>query len=193
MKQKLLLSLYQQPQSVFSMPEISLLFPQIPYNSLKRRLSYFAKTGAIKKLRRGLYAKNKFDPMELANKLYTPSYISLETVLVKAGIIFQYYKSIFSASYVSRTVKVAASTLVYKRMKKEILVNKTGLEEQGKITIATPERAFLDAVFLYKNYHFDNLDSLDWNKIRQLQLIYNSLTLNRRIEEYYQIYKEENV
>ncbi|MBM3254472.1 MAG: hypothetical protein FJZ16_09485 [Candidatus Omnitrophica bacterium] len=193
MKNEVIIELYKKPQTVFTLKDISLLFPEIPYNNLKERMSYFAKSGSIRKLKRGVYAKDQFDVFELANKLYAPSYISLETVLQKAGVIFQYYESIFAISYISRTVEVSGFKVVYRRMKKDILLNKQGIEEKGNVVIASPERAFLDAVFLYKNYHFDNLDSLHWDKIIELKDLYKSRAFIERIEEYYQIYKEEHV
>ena len=192
MKNNIILSLYKKPQTVFTLQEIALLFPGIPYGNLKKRMSYFAKSGSIKKLSRGVYAKDEFNVLELANKLYTPSYISLETVLQRAGVTFQYYESIFSVSYISRTVEVGKYTIVYRRMKKEILLNNKGIGEQKKVVIASPERAFLDAVYLYKNYHFDNLSSLDWDKIRELKNFYDSGKLLQQVEEYYQVYKEDH-
>lgn len=81
-------------------------------------MSYFAKSGSIKKLSRGVYAKDHYDVLELANKLYAPSYISLETVLQKAGVIFQYYESIFAVSYLTRTVEVSGHTIEYRRIAK---------------------------------------------------------------------------
>lgn len=192
MKNNIVLSLYKKPQTVFTLQEIALLFPEIPYDNLKKRMSYFAKSGSIKKLSRGVYAKDQFNAFELANKLYTPSYISLETVLQKAGVTFQYYESIFAVSYISRTVKVGDYTVVYRRMKKDALLNKQGIEEQGNVVIASPERAFLDAVYLYKDYHFDNLSPLKWDKITELKKLYGDRTFLKRVEEYYQIYKENN-
>lgn len=192
MKNNIILSLYKKPQTVFTLQEIALLFPEIPYDNLKKRMSYFAKSGSIKKLIRRIYAKDQFNAFELANKLYTPSYISLETVLQKAGVTFQYYESIFAVSYLSRTVKVGDHAIVYRRMKKDILLNKEGVEEQGNVVIASPERAFLDAVYLYKDYHFDNLSSLDWNKITELKNLYRNRAFLERVEEYYQMYKEDH-
>ncbi|MBI2326791.1 hypothetical protein HYU92_00580 [Candidatus Curtissbacteria bacterium] len=192
MKNNIVLSLYKKPQTVFTLQEIALLFPEIPYDNLKKRMSYFAKSGAIKKLSRGVYAKDQFDVLELVNKLYTPSYISLETVLQKAGVTFQYYESIFAISYLSRTIKVGEHTILYRRMKKDILLNKQGIEEQGNVVIASPERAFLDAVYLYKDYHFDNLNTLNWDKITELKNLYGNRKFLKRVEEYYQVYKETN-
>ncbi|OIN95115.1 hypothetical protein AUJ38_00880 [bacterium CG1_02_42_9] len=190
MKNNLILSLYKKPQTVFTLQEIAMLFPDIPYDNLKKRMSYFAKSGSIRKLNRGVYAKDQFNAFELANKLYTPSYISLETVLQKAGVTFQYYESIFAVSYLSRTVKVGDYTVVYRRMKKDILLNKLGIEEQENVVIASPERAFLDAVYLYKDYHFDNLSSLNWDKVTELKNLYASHVLLKRVEEYYQVYTD---
>lgn len=192
MKKTTILSLYQVPQTVLTLKDISLMLPEIPYNNLKRRLSYFAKLGHLKKLRRGVYAKEPYDVLELANKVYAPSYISLETVLQRAGVIFQYYEGIFAVSYLSRTVEVSGHTIIYRKMKKDILLNKQGIEEQGNVVIASPERAFLDAVFFYKNYHFDNLGALNWDKIMELKDLYRSGVFTEWVGKYYQMYKEDH-
>jgi len=176
--------LYKRPETVFTLKDISLLFPNISYDNLKERMSYFSKTGAIKKLRRGIYVKDNFDVLELANKVYAPSYISLETVLVKEGVVFQYYQSVSAVSYVSRSIQLGEQTFIYRKIKNEILLNKQGIEQRGNVMIASKERAFLDAVFLYKNYHFDNLRPLDFAKIKELQNIYESKALNERVADY---------
>jgi hypothetical protein len=118
--------------------------------------------------------------------------VSLETVLQKAGVTFQYYESIFAVSYLTRTIEVSGHTIEYKRIRNDILLNKQGIEEQGNVVTASLERAFLDAVFLYKDYHFDNLNPLNWDKVMELKNIYDSLVLNKRVAEYYQIYKQNH-
>ncbi|HCC84374.1 MAG TPA: hypothetical protein DEP87_01720 [Candidatus Pacebacteria bacterium] len=118
MSENLILELYKRPETVFTLQEISLLFPQLPYNNLKKRMSYFASRKSIKKLSRAIYAKETYDILELANKLYVPSYISFETVLQKAGVTFQYYERIFAASYLTRTIKCGDFIIEYKRIKK---------------------------------------------------------------------------
>ena len=108
-----------------------------------------------------------------------------------AGMIFQYYERIFAVSYISRSITVDKTTIQYRRMKKEILINLKGLEAKVGYYIATPERAFLDTIYIYKNYHFDNLGSIDWNKTRDLSQIYESKSLIRRLDEYYKLFKKE--
>lgn len=192
MKNDVLISLYKRPETVFTLKDIALLFPQISYLNLKERMKYFANKGGIKKIRKGIYVKDNYDVLELANKLYSPSYVSLETVLLKEGIIFQYSQNIFSVSYLSRSVSVAGNELRYRKIKDEILLNHRGIERVNQAEVAAKERAFLDAIFLFKDYHFDNLRPLDWEKIEGMKIIYNNKIFNKRINDYYQIYKTDN-
>lgn len=192
MNNSLLLSLHKLPQTVFTLQEISLLFPNIPYTNLKKRMSYSATSGAMKKLRRGVYAKERYDVLELANKLYTPSYISLETVLQKAGVTFQYYERIFAVSYLSRTIETDGHTFEFHKIRGDILTNKQGIDTEGFVNIASPERAFLDAIFLHQDYPFDNLSTLQWDTVSSLQHIYKNNALVKRVNAYYKDYKDDH-
>ncbi len=180
----LILTLYNKPQTVFTLDEISLYFPQITYENLRSRVRDFTNVGKLKRLHQGVYAKDEYNPLELTNKIYKPSYISLETVLIKGGVVFQYYERIFVISYLTREVKAGDITIQYRQIKKEVLTNMAGVEQKNGYFIATLERAFLDAVFIYKDYHFDNLGSLDWAKVFDLVPIYHSKTLEKRVKSY---------
>jgi len=193
MDKDIIFELYRKESTVFTLKEITLLFPNLSYKTILNKLVYAIKTSRLKKIRKGVYVKNDFNFLELANKLYTPSYVSFETVLQKEGIIFQVYKTIFVASYLTRNIKLKENEIFYRKIKNEILLNKKGVEKINNYFIATKERAFLDAIFLYKNYHFDNLKPLNWEKIMELKKIYLSKTLEKRVNEYYQIFKEEYV
>jgi len=48
---------------------------------------------------------------------------------------------------------------------------------KNNINIATPERAFLDMLYLNKDFYFDNLHVLDKKKVAKLIPVYNSQTL----------------
>lgn len=191
MNKDLILTLYSVPHTVFSIKEVSLLLPDIKPNNLRRRLHYFVKVGKLKNPRWGIYVKNEYNALELANKIYTPSYISFETVLFKKGIVFQVYETIFVASYLSRHIIVDNTKIFYRQINMHALLNTSGIEEIAGYFIASAERAFLDAVFLYKNYHFDNLGGLDWEKVFDLVPMYENHAFEKRVKEYYEIYKEE--
>lgn len=191
MDNDLILTLYSQPQTVFTLDEISLFFPKVSYENLRSRIRYFTNVGKLKRLHQGVYAKEQFNTYELANKVYKPSYISLETVLVKGGVVFQYYERIFVVSYVTREIEIGDITIQYRQIRKDVLTNMAGIEQGDGYFMASLERAFLDAVYIYKDYYFDNLGTLNWEKVFELQHIYKSHALDKRVKEYYKDYQED--
>jgi len=178
--------LLRSPKTIFSTKDVALLWGEKSETATRVRLSYYFKTGKLVRVHRGLYAKDKnYDKYELATKIYTPSYISFETVLAKAGAIFQFYGQIFVASYVSREVIADGQTYSYKRIRDSILTNRTGVEARGHYYIASPERAFLDVVYLSKGYHFDNLSPLNWEKVFEILSIYNNKSMEKKVKKYH--------
>ncbi len=105
MKQPYLETILRAAQTVFSLKDIAVLWREAGGEQTHTRLHYYLKQGRLIHLRQGLYAKDKnYDQLELGTKVYTPAYISFETVLRQAGFIFQHYDSIFVASYLSREI-----------------------------------------------------------------------------------------
>jgi len=155
------------------------------------RLNKYAKAGKLIRLRRGFYAKDEnYDRFELATKIYTPSYISFETVLTRTGINFQKYESIFVSSYVTRNIKVKEQKISYIRMKDYVLSNIKGIKNQKGVSIATKERAFLDQIYISQEYHFDNLNVLDWDRVFQILPIYGNKKMDKRVNKYFKNYKK---
>lgn len=181
-----ILKLYSLPQTIFTLKELSLLFPDARYENLKSQVNYFVKKGKLIGLRRGINAKEGYNPRELANKIFTPSYISFETVLSEKGIIFQAYETIFVASYLSRKIIVGKDQITYRKIEDQILFNLEGVEKKDNYFIASAERAFLDTVYLYKDYHFDNLSPLNWDKVMEFKKIYHNKALEKRAIDYVQ-------
>lgn len=181
----IILTLFSSPATVFTTTEIAQLFPDVPHRNLLNRLANYAKTGKLERLRNGLYAKSNASLFEAAGKLYVPSYISLETVLTKVGIIFQHTETVFAVSYISREITLPNGIIHYFRMKDSVLFNTQGITQSANYAIATPERAFLDAVWIYKDYHFDNLSLLNWDAVWELLPIYESPTMVRRVKRHY--------
>jgi len=168
-------------KTVFSFKDIVLLWGDSG-NAARVRINYYVKTGDLYRIRRGFYAKDKnYDKLELATKIYTPAYISFETALAKAGIIFQFYGQIFVASYLTREIIADGQKYSYKKIKDSILTNSVGIENKNNYSIASPERAFLDTVYLNKNYHFDNLSGLNWDKVFEILPIYRNKRMEKKI------------
>lgn len=179
-------SLYSLKNTVFSTQEISLILKESSLDRLKSKINYFVKKGELMSLRKGLYAKvNGFEILEVANKIFTPSYISLETVLKKGGVTFQdYSKTIFVLSYQTRDIKIGEYTISFKKIKDNVLTNPIGVIEKDGYSIASLERAFLDRIYLSNNYYFDNLSPINWKKARAMLKIYNNSAMERRYKKY---------
>ncbi len=184
MNTDIVFSLYNDVRTVFRLNDIALLVSETDFQSLNKKLNYYVRTGKLQNPRKGIYAKPDFSKEELACSVYTPSYISLEYVLQKAGVIFQYDSRITAVSYLSRTIEVSASEYIFRKIKVEILSNPTGIEvQENHVNMATPERAFLDLVYLNKDSYFDNLNPLNKRLIFKLLQIYQSKTLAVRVNK----------
>jgi len=182
--------LLRSPKTIFSTKDVALLWGEEAENAVRVRLNNYVKTGRLIRLRRGFYAKDKnYNRFELATRIYTPSYISFETVLTREGINFQKYDSIFVASYVTREIKVDGQNISYIRMKDYVLSNTIGVEQNGNVAIATKERAFLDRIYISKDYHFDNLSILNWDKVFEILSIYNNKRMKKKVNVYFKEYK----
>lgn len=160
-------------------------------NATISAVNYYVRTGQLFRIRKGFYAKHtNYDPLELATKIYTPAYVSLQTVFRREGMIFQHYESIFVMSYLTRTIRCDNKVIEIKKMKNEVLTNTEGLINMGNYFIATKERAFLDMLYLLPRYGFDNLRSIDWNTCFQLVKIYYKKTLVKTLKEYHKLYAQ---
>jgi len=182
--------LLRSPKTVFSTKDAALLWAEERESTVSARLNKYVKAGKLIRVRRGVYAKDKnYDKFELATIIYTPSYISFETVLTRAGINFQYYGNIFVASYVNREIDINGQKVTFVRMKNYVLSNTAGIEHKAGFAIATKERAFLDRIYVSKDYHFDRLDPLDWDKVFEILPIYNNKRMAKKVNEYFKHYK----
>lgn len=177
-----LLSILNSPRTVFTIQSLVMLTGIQDSKKLTKSLHYYAMDGKLLNLRRGIYAKLNYDVQEMACCLYRPSYISLEYVLQRAGVVFQWEESITCISYLSRSTEIDGQPYQYRKINPALWVGMEGIEQRDNISIATPERAFLDMIYISSgNCYFDNLHPLSINKIRELLPHYNSATLNERV------------
>jgi predicted transcriptional regulator of viral defense system len=183
----------RSPKTVFNYKDVALLWGEPGSQAVRVRLSYYAKQGKLYRIRRGLYAKDKnYSKFELATRIFTPAYVSFETVLSKEGMIFQFYSQIFIASYLTREIEVDNQVYSFRRIKNPILANAIGVEHRDESSIATKERAFLDTFYLNADYHFDNLGTLDWGKVSELLPIYSNRRMSKKVIKLYQQVVDSN-
>ena len=187
-----ILSILKSNNTVFSFKEILLASGESNPALLRRRIYSYIKNGQLYGIRRGLYAKDKnYNKFELATKIFIPAYVSFETVLAEAGVIFQHYSQIFVASYQTKEIDCDGQIFSFKKLKTNILNNNSGIENKGFYSIASKERAFLDIVYLNKDYHFDNLSPLDWDKVFVILPMYENKRMTKKVNQYYKDFKSK--
>lgn len=138
-------------------------------------IDYNIGKGVFIRLKKGLFAIARDFPGDfyLANNLYYPSYVSLDTVLSYYGLIPE---SVYAVTSVTtgptREFEVQNRTFVYRKIKKQAFTGFITKKIEKKIVyIATPEKALVDFlyfVFLKKRQFNDRLDlgRVDKEKLR---------------------------
>lgn len=157
---------------IFSLEDLFLFFPAENRGQVHVQLNDWKKKTWIISLKRGLYELNYPQPevipdLYIANKLYFPSYISLETALSIYGLIPE-----FSAQVTSITTKTTRTFSnrygkfnffsIHPRAFTGYRVN----EYQGfNVRIAEPEKAFVDYIY-FKVVHREQFNPEDerWDK-----------------------------
>lgn len=183
----MLYKILNDSRTVFTLPDIAMLAGESNFESVNDKINYYVKTNRLNRPRKGIYTKSNYNPLELACKLYTPSYISLEYVLQQTGIIFQYGSTITAVSYLSRKLSIDNNAYSYRKIKNEIIVDTTGINQVNNVNIASPERAFLDTLYLNSNYYFDNLRLLNRELVAELLPIYESKALEARLKKQFKL------
>lgn len=171
-------------RTVFTIQSLMMMSGLSDSQKITKSLHYYASEGKILNLRRGIYAKLRYEKQELSCVLYRPSYISLEYVLQRAGVVFQWDESITCVSYLSRTIEVERNIYQYRKINPELWIGMEGIEQRDNIAIACPERAFLDVMYLSAgNCYFDNLRPLSKKRVRELLPLYRSAVLTERVNK----------
>ncbi|MCK5654794.1 MAG: hypothetical protein KAI03_00715 [Candidatus Aureabacteria bacterium] len=167
--------------------------------AMRNQLNRWQSKGLIVRLKKGIYMLNRDDRrvepsrIFLANRLYGPSYVSLEFVLNFYGLIPER-----AADVTCVTTKKTArfinefGTFIYQHIKPDAFRGfKSAKDEAGlPVFIAEPEKAVVDFIYLNlskfakpekeqfaQSFRFQNIEKLSAKKI----MFYASLFSNRKL------------
>lgn len=177
-------TILKSSRTVFTIQSMMMLTGCEDSTKLTKSLHYYSKAGKICNPRKGLYAKLVYDEKEMACGMFRPAYISLEYVLQRAGVVFQFDETVTCVSYLNREVEIDGKSYSYRIIKPELWIGMEGIDQDDNVCMATPERAFLDMVYLSAgSCYFDNLHPLNKLRIKELLPLYNSRVLEKRVSE----------
>ncbi len=185
-----------KPFVIFSLKDIRKKFPGFD----NRRLVEWQNKGYIKRIKRGYYCfaettENESFLYYTANRIYAPSYISLETALYYYGLIPE---AVFRVTSVSTRNTASYETPVgvfeYKNIKTLLFFGYSLIGMDGfTIKMAEPEKLILDYFYYKKISSPEDLRELRLNetrmnelinidKLRRYQKVFQSQALNKRVQ-----------
>ena len=151
---------------VFTQPEVACWISGSPdrrFSLLKRAMA----AGEVVRIHRGLYClaskylRQKIDPLVLAQRIYGPSYISLETALSYHGWIPEAVYAVTSTSLGrSREFETPMGHFSFTRVPQKTFyaaVKRVEKEDSGGFLLASPLKALSDYVYAHR---------CDWNSAR---------------------------
>jgi len=180
---------------VFSTQDIRKLFPTFD----SRRLVEWQKQGYLQKIRRGYYTfsaiiKNESALYLIANKLYSPSYISLESALARHGLIPEMSFTITSITTKNTSgYDTPIGHFQFRHLKAHLYFGYSLDSSREKaFRIAEPEKAILDYLYLstINDYSamvqirfnkFQIKEGINMEKLHKYQLLFNSRILDKRV------------
>lgn len=181
---------------IFSVRDVTKLFPDFD----SRRLVEWQRKGYIQKLvnKWYLFADIPMDDnlrYRIGNRLYRPSYISLESALSHYNLIPE---AVFSLQSVStrRTMvyDTVAGSFHYRSLKAELFFGYSAeRNDTMPVLLANPEKAILDYFYLHSGLNRVedieglrlNMDAIrsiiDWDKLEKYSACFESAVLNKRV------------
>ncbi|RLD21417.1 MAG: hypothetical protein DRI71_08985 [Bacteroidetes bacterium] len=186
---------------VFSVIDIKKKFPDFD----SRRLVEWQEKGYLFKIRRGYYCfedREKGDSFlfAAANKIYSPSYISLESALAYYNFIPE---GVFMTISITTKNTAGYDTFTghfeYRHIKPILFFGyKLIQEKEYTIKVAEPEKVILDYFYLntlndlgdIEEMRFNEVlakELIDINKLNRYQRVFNSKSLDKRIQMFLKI------
>ena len=176
---------------LISLNEIQKSFPKLD----KRRLTEWSKKGYIENVKRGFYrftnqSLNQGSIYFIANKIYPPSYVSLESAFAIYQVIPEAVFRVTSISSLNTTkLNTSVGNLTYNHLKENLFFGYELIELNGlTIAMANAEKAILDYLYLHSELkEYADFEALRWNKE-----ILKSLDF-QRFSDYLQLFNSKRV
>ncbi len=195
--------MYQEFRKIFdgfpviTLADIRLSLPDFDM----KNLIYWQRKGYVLKLRNGYYRfadykTTEYTLYQIANQLYEPSYVSLESALSHYGLIPEGVYSIQSISTrKTNQFETPVGSFHYFKIKSSLYFGYKLLNEDGALPyrMASMEKAVLDFLYLRSDVNdYASFESMRWNRdelsqidtgtIREYLEQFQSITLHKKTD-----------
>lgn len=179
--------LQKSGKRLFSTTDLRNLFSVENSNTLNKQIRGLIDAEVIGRIIKGYYFLTSHEPadFELANLLYHPSYISLDSALNYYNVLIQTPQEVTSVTTkLATTIETRSKRFSYFHLDQQYFTDYQKLEE---FLIATPEKALVDTLFFVAlgrsslSLEELNLESINKHKVRKLA----SKISNRAFKKYF--------
>ncbi|MBN1493503.1 MAG: hypothetical protein JW938_05090 [Candidatus Omnitrophica bacterium] len=171
--------------------------------TVRNQFHRWSKQGLLEKLRNGYYLLNESErkrapePFFIANRLYEPSYVSMETALSMYGFIPEYVAAVTSiATRKTKMFTNSLGTFRYQQVQPGAFRGFREVPLNGmKVWMAEPEKAIVDFLYFHcaeftndcvsvleGSYRFQHLEGVKIGRLREMGAVFRSKKLMRVIE-----------
>ena len=172
--------------SLFTLADFGRLFSLENQQTLYKKIQRLERAGIIQKLIKGKYYY-QFKPapaFRIANFLYPPSYVSLESALSFHGVITGFPYQITSlTTQKSKLITADNREFNYSQISAKLF---WGYEAKDNFLIAEKEKALLDYIYFgtkgLRNLEFDEMDFSGMNK-KKLYAYARRMGLTKKVQE----------
>jgi len=181
---------------IFSLRDIENLFPKENLKTLKNNLGRWVKMAQLQRLRKNLYEfielglESNIPDVYVGNRLYIPSYISLETALSIYSLIPDIAVQVTSLTTLpTREFKNRHGLFFYRSCQKKAFTGYKLMQYEGvKILIADKEKALVDFIYFSlrqkelldfdeERLERDLVKKLNWGKALKYAKLFNNRTV----------------
>lgn len=157
---------------VFRLSDLANLFLERSRLSALRIIKRLTQAGVLIKVQRGLYVTPQFNPWLLSQVIAPQSYVSMDSVLARNGLIGTVPEYSLSAVDTRRGRKLAIpnGTIRFFSIQPDLCF---GIEYEKAIRVANSEKAFLDLLYFYTKGHrfvIDPRTEVDVSKLDRMRL-----------------------
>ncbi|HPN87721.1 MAG TPA: hypothetical protein PLH56_00075 [Candidatus Omnitrophota bacterium] len=189
-KEEVIKQFLDQKMLVFSFEDFCAFYPQENPETIKKCLFRLKKRGWLSSLRKGLYEitfpqDSNLPDLYLANKIYAPSYVSLQTALSHYGIIPEVAMAVTSiTSKTTRQFKNKYGLFIYRAVQPKMFCGYQIEKYNGyNVLIAEPEKALMDYIYFqtFRGQKFDReAHRIDMKRVKKMN--------KKKIQNYAQLF-----
>ncbi len=165
---ELIKTLKSYNRAYYAKRELELIFRETG-RKLNDTIKMLVDVGILEEIANDVYAvfTSYYDAIEVASQLYMPNYLSFESALSRYDVLNQVpYTITFATTKKSKEIEVAKRQVEFIQIPQNLFFGY--MPANNNFFIATPEKAFLDIIYLatVNNYVID-LDELNLKRLSQ--------------------------